>query len=124
MRKNGDDYLLIDSVSYGDWNPIVILKEAASAGDSWEFTQIIKNSGFTTTSEYTFSIFEKKSTLTINGVVYNDILVIDLDLDIYMEGSYIGSVNHSRYYYAKGVGLISSQIIGAENTNLKTYKVN
>ena len=36
------------------------------------------------------------------------VLVIDLDIETYLDGDYIMSTNDYRYYYANGIGLIKS----------------
>lgn len=124
MRKSGTDYYIIDETIYNDFKPHVILKEAGNEGDEWGFDISITNFGYTTINEYTFTIHDVLTSKTVNGKTYNDVLVIDLDIDTYLEGVYYASINDSRYYYAKGVGLILSEIPGAADTELKSYTVN
>lgn len=122
MTKSGRDYYIIDKALYGDNDRHLFLKEAGSEGDTWNFEISVSNFGMVTTNKYTFSIFGKLPAHTVGGTNYTDVLVIDNDLDVYADGMYFYSLNDSRYYYAKGVGLIQSKISG-QTSNLTDYTV-
>jgi hypothetical protein len=123
ITKNGDDYEIIDPTSTGSWASNIFLKEAGVVGDYWNYSLNTYGPGYVQTNEYTFSIFGTLPSMIVNGITYNDILVIDNDLDLYIDGYYYRSVNDTRYYYAKGVGLISSQLPTVGNTNLTAFIV-
>ncbi len=123
IRKSGDNYYAIDETTYGDDKPHIILKEAASEGDSWNFEVETSSFGFTTTSKYTFTIHGKLSSMTVGGKTYEDILVIDNDLEVYMEGFLVSSLNDTRYYYSRGIGLIQSDLPTVGTVDLASYTV-
>ncbi len=124
VRKSGSEYLIVDQQGYGTLTPQVLLKEAAAQGDVWNWTLSVTNSGYTTVNEYQFSIYDKLSSLTVNGVTYNDVLVIDLDLNTYFGGQLYYTLNDSRYYYANNIGMIKAEITGSTPVNLVSYSVN
>ncbi|MBO72133.1 MAG: hypothetical protein CMD35_00815 [Flavobacteriales bacterium] len=108
IRKSGSDYLIIDEAVYGDNEPHVILKEKGNEGDEWGFDISVNTYGFITKNVYKFTIHEKLESLEVNNNLFEDVLVIDLDIETYLDGDYIMSTNDYRYYYANGIGLIKS----------------
>lgn len=110
MRKSGDKYLVINELVYNDQKAHVLLQENGEEGDEWGFEISISSYGFVTKNVYTYSIHEKLESFDLNGKTFKDVLVIDADTDTYMDGEYVMSLSDSRYYYAKGVGLIRSKL--------------
>ena len=74
----------------------------------WGFDISVNTYGFITKNVYKFTIHEKLESLEVNNNLFEDVLVIDLDIETYLDGDYIMSTNDYRYYYANGIGLIKS----------------
>ncbi len=110
MRKSGDKYLVINELLYKDQKDHVFLQENGEEGDEWGFEISISSYGYITKNVYRYSIHEKLESFDLNGTTYKDVLVIDADTDTYMDGEYVMSLSDTRYYYAKGVGLIRSKL--------------
>ena len=68
--------------------------------------------GLNTKSFHDNTIFKKNVTIQVNGVTYNDVIVVYTRT--YDNNSLVGESSSSAYlYYAKGVGLIKTENLGA-----------
>jgi hypothetical protein len=111
VRKSGSDYLMINSmVNSGDVKTQIVLKEDGAEGDKWGYEISTSMYGYTTRNVYTFSIFEKLDSYEVNGTTYLDVLVMNGDTETYLDDEPYMSLKDSRYYYAKGIGLIRSKV--------------
>ena len=113
VRKSGSDYLMINSmINSGDSKTQIVLKEEGAEGDKWGYEISSAMYGTTMRNVYTYSILEKLESYEVNGTTYIDVLVMVGDTDSYLDDDdepYI-SLQNSRYYYAKGIGLIRSKV--------------
>jgi hypothetical protein len=98
VKKNGSDYLT-DSFEAGKW--LVMLKDGLKKGDTWqvEFTA----NGFNSILIYT--VKEVGISKEVEGRTYSDVVFIEAESKLNMNGNIIPMNFLTQYYYAKGVGL-------------------
>ena len=116
VRKDGDDYLT-DSFEAGKW--LVMLKEGLKKGDTWqvEFTA----NGFNSILIYT--VKEVGISKDVEGKTYSDVVFIEADSKLNMNGNIIPMNFLTQYYYAKGVGLILTTSSVGDAMPLTSYVV-
>ena len=78
------------------------LKDVMHQGDTWEaaFTANGLN------SIMAFTVKEAGSSKVVNGKSYPDVIMLEAESKIIMNGNQISTNFFTQYYYAKGVGLI------------------
>jgi len=116
VRKEGNDYLT-DSMEAGKW--LVMLKEGLKKGDTWqvEFTA----NGFNSILIYT--VKEVGISKDVEGKPFSDVVFIEADSKLNMNGNVISMNFLTQYYYAKGIGLILTTSSRGDAMPLTSYVV-
>jgi hypothetical protein len=99
IKKEGNDYLT-DAFQAGSWQ--VTLKENLKKGDTWNVA--FKANGIDTTLIHT--VKEVGISKDVEGRNYSDVIVIEAESKMSMNGSPIPMQFFTQYYYAKGIGLV------------------
>ena len=89
------------------------LKDDAKTGDTWDaaFTANGLN------SIMAFTVKETGITKEVDGKSYPDVLMLEAESKINMNGNLISTQFFTQYYYAKGIGLIlTTSSLGDEHT--------
>ena len=60
----------------------------------------------------------------VEGVIYNDVVVVEANLKMFMNGLTIPQEYYTKYYYAKGVGLILTTSTGGDYIPLISCQLN
>jgi hypothetical protein len=115
-RKSGNDYyqrIMVDSFTnfYLDvlqFGEMIFLKENAPAGTNWNsavFSGTVV--GTPVLLRYNYNIVSVTTTITVNGVTYNNVIKVDSKSQYSIDAgvTYVDNVA-TESWYAKGVGLI------------------
>ncbi len=131
LLKENKAYTAIGMVQGMGSLAMVILKEDAAVGDSWEQTTITNG----VNTKLTFTIAEKNISKTVGGKSFDDVIHVNLkygysfdgedfglgeDFDL---GTELGFNLTADYYFAKGVGLILSDLGSYGQMPLVSYNV-
>ena len=116
VKKEGGDYLT-DSFEAGKW--LVMLKDGLKKGDTWqvEFTA----NGFNSILIYT--VKEVGISKDVEGKPFSDVVFIEADSKLNMNGNVISMNFLTQYYYAKGIGLILTTSSRGDAMPLTSYVV-
>jgi hypothetical protein len=116
---------------------MIFLKENAPVGESWEHKMpfsSIETEGFSAEDLEGFELFEgfetkakftiaaKDLTKTVEGKTYKNVISVKYDLSVSFMGQAMPFFT-SHYYFAKGVGLILSDLDTYGQSPLVTYEV-
>jgi len=117
MRKDGDTYLANhwDGTSFQ-----VLLKDNPATGDSWE----VKFTANGLESILIHTVQETGIIKEVNGKTYSDVIKIDAESKLLMNGSIIPLNYFTQYYYAKGVGLVLTTTSAGDEQGLTDYILN
>ncbi len=99
IRKVGNEYQT-DGIQPGQW--LTTMKESLNKGDSWQITY--KANGIDTTLIYT--VKEMGLSKEVEGKTYTDVIYIEADSKMSMNGNPLPMKFLTQYYYARGVGLV------------------
>ena len=99
MQQDGDNYLT-DAYEPGKMG--ITLKENAKAGDTWE-VHFVANG---IQSILVMTVKETGMSKTVEGKSYSDVVFIEADSKMNMNGNVMSLNFFTQYYYAKGTGLI------------------
>lgn len=99
FRKEGNDYLT-DSFEDGTIN--TLLKDNASVGDTWEIK--FKANGMD--SILVMTVKEVGSVKEVKGKTFENVMMIEAESKLLMNGNLIPLNYFTQYYYCKGIGLI------------------
>lgn len=99
MRKEENNYVT-DSFEDGTIN--TLLKDNATVGDTWEIE--FKANGLD--SILVMIVKEVGSTKTVNGKAFDNVIMIEAESKLLMNGTLMPLNYFTQYYYAKGIGLI------------------
>jgi hypothetical protein len=114
-RKSGNDYyqrILVDSftiaveLDVAQYNEILFLKENAPINTSWEsaeFTGAV--SGVPLKLKYTFNIEQNNTTVTVNGITYNNVIKVAWKVRTDAGAGYVDDTIMESWY-AKGIGQV------------------
>lgn len=105
LRKEGGEYLT-DGYEPGKW--LVMLKDDLKSGDTWQVT--FTANGIETILIYT--VKEAGTSREVEGRTYKDVVFIDAESRMSMNGTPILMKFSTQYYYAKGVGLVLTTASG------------
>lgn len=86
---------------------LVVLKEAAAVGESWEQTSTINGAD----TKLKFTMVEKDISKTVEGKTYKNVIHVKMETSLSFMGAGFITISTSNFYYAKGVGLILSDLI-------------
>jgi hypothetical protein len=114
VRLEGDEYQT-DGYEPGKW--LVMLKENLKKGDSWEAS--FKANGIDTTLVYT--VKDVGISQDVEGKTYTDVVFIDAESKMSMNGNPIPMKFFTQYYYARGVGLILTTTSSGDSMPLVSY---
>lgn len=99
FRKEGNDYLT-DSFEDGTLN--ILLKDNASVGDTWEIK--FKANGLD--SILVMTVKELGLVKDVKGKTFENVMMIEGESKILMNGNLMPLNYFTQYYYCKGIGLI------------------
>ncbi len=138
-RKSGNDYysrIMVDTFTsfYFDalqFGEILFLKENAAAGTNWTSTVFSGAvTGIPVQLRYSFNIASTTTTITVNGVTYNNVIKVDWKDQYSTDGGTTWTDDiGDESWYAKGVGLIKfhqydiSTPTSSSVDNLRYYQV-
>lgn len=137
IRKSGNDYhqwTTTDGLSYqfAFDNPvftdIIILKENAPTNTTWSNTYSGTFSGIAASVKYDFKIASANTSITVNGVTYNNVIHVTYDVSVSAMGLPFTIIETDENYYAKGIGPlkpISTQTGGTviSQRDIRNYRV-
>ncbi len=117
LKKDGDQYLANhwDGTSFQ-----VFLKENPEIGDDWD----VKFTANGLESILRHTIKETGLTKEVEGKTYNDVMLIEAESMLMMNGTLITLSFFTQYYYAKGVGLILTTSSMGDVQGLTSCKLN
>lgn len=116
MRKENDLYLT-DAFEDGTIN--TLLKDNATLGETWEIK--FKANGLD--SLLIMTVKEIGSSKEINGKLFENVMMIDAESKIIMNGNTMALNFFTQYYYAKGVGLILTTSSMGDSQSLVEFKL-
>ncbi|MBL0913748.1 MAG: SMI1/KNR4 family protein [Bacteroidia bacterium] len=111
VKKEGHVYLS-DMYEAGNMQPI--LNDQARAGDTWSIKY--HANGYDNIME--MRVKEHLPSMTVAGNTYPDVLLLEGEAKMIINGSPMNLNQVTRFYYAKGVGLIQSNTSTGINTEL------
>ena len=115
-KRNGDEYLT-DAYEAGTWQ--VVMKENPKKGDTWNVA--FKANGIDTTLIHT--VKEVGISKDVEGKTYSDVVVIEAESKMSMNGNPIPMQFFTQYYYAKGVGLVLTTTSSGDSMPLVSYEL-
>jgi len=118
VKENGV-YTAIGMVSGFENLEVTILKEDTPVGGSWE--EITNMNGADV--KMLLSIVEKDVSKTVEGKTYNKVINVEMVQSFSIMGIDLGLEVTSHYYFAKGVGLILSELGTGEQVSLLSYNI-
>jgi hypothetical protein len=104
LRKEGITYFA-DHFEAGNFQ--VLLREDLKVGDSWDIAY--KANGFH--NILTMSVREVNALRIVSGVTYRNILVLEGESKVNRDGGIVPLNVLTRYYYARSIGLVLSEIM-------------
>ena len=116
IKRAGDEYIS-DSPEAG--KTIISFKENLKVGDTWQNSY--KVNGIDST--LTYVVKEVGGTKEVNGKTFKDVLFIEADSKMSMNGNALPMKYVTQYYYAKGVGLILTTSSMGDEHALTEYEV-
>jgi hypothetical protein len=116
IKKVGDEY---QSDSPEPGKKIVSFKENLKAGDMWTNAYLVN--GIQT--DLTYTVREVGISKSVSGKNYQDVLLLESDAKMSMNGAPVPMKFLTQYYYAKGVGLILTTSSAGDEHALTEYTV-
>jgi hypothetical protein len=116
IKKVGDEYQS-DGPEAG--KTMISFKENLKVGDTWRNSY--KVNGIDTTLMY--EVKEISIAKDVNGKTFKDVIFIEADSKMSMNGNAIPMKYVTQYYYAKGVGLILTTTSAGDEHALVEYEV-
>ena len=93
------------------------LKDDLKKGETWDATFTANGLN----SIMTFTVKETGISKEIEGITYNDVIVLESESKINMNGNVISTQFLTQYFYAKSVGLIMTTSSMGDVHSLKRY---
>jgi hypothetical protein len=118
LKENGV-YTAVGLLPNTETLEIAILKENAPVGQSWEYTATQEG----VDTKMKLSIVEKDISKTVEGKTYKNVIQVKMEYSYSFMGIDMGVVATSHYFFAKGVGLILSDLGDQGQAPLLTYDV-
>lgn len=116
IKRVGDEYVS-DSPEAG--KTMISFKENLKVGDTWQNSY--KVNGIDST--LTYVVKEIGITKEVNGKTFKDVIFIEADSKMSMNGNALPMKYAAQYYYAKGVGLILTTSSMGDEHALTEYEV-
>ncbi len=114
VRKEGDTYFT-DAFEQGNFQPL--LKDNIAVGDSWDIT--FNANGMK--SILGMKVRDLLPQKEVEGVIYPDVVAIEAESKIEMNGTLMPLQFFTQYYYASGVGLILTTSSHGDYQALSSY---
>jgi hypothetical protein len=116
IRKEGGEYLT-DGYEAGKW--LVMLKDDLKKGDTWQSE--FKANGIDTTLVYT--VKEVGISREVEGRSFTDVMMLEAESRMSMNGNPIPMKFFTQYYYARGVGLVLTTTSSGDVMPLVSYEL-
>lgn len=116
IKRTGDDYIS-DSPEAG--KAMISFKENLKVGDTWQNSY--KVNGIDST--LTYVVKEVGITKDVSGKTFKDVVFIEADSKMSMNGNALPMKYVTQYYYTKGVGLILTTTSMGDEHALTDYEV-
>lgn len=116
VKKDGSTYLA-DNFEAGNFQ--VLLKDDLQAGDTWQISYMANN--FENLLDMT--VLESGIAKEVNGTTYDDVLLIEGDMKMNMNGQIMPLNYKVQYYYAPDIGLILTTSSHGDEMGLTSYEV-
>lgn len=116
VKKDGSTYLA-DNFEAGNFQ--VLLKDDLQAGDTWQVSYMANN--FENLLDMT--VLEAGTSKEVNGTMYDDVLLIEGDMKMKMNGQIMPLNYKVQYYYAPNIGLILTTSSHGDEMGLTSYEV-
>jgi hypothetical protein len=117
VKVDGDN-LLTDSYEEGNFQ--VYLKNNVKAGDTWEIK--FKANGLD--SILVVTVKEINATKTVEGKEYKDVVILEGESKLLMNGNIMPLNFFTQWHYAKGIGLILTTSSAGDSHSLVEYSLN
>ena len=117
IKRVGDEYQT-DGIEPGKW--LATFKERLKKGDTWQIEY--KVNGIDTSLIYT--VKETGQSKDVEGKTYKDVIFIEAESKMSMNGNPIPMKYMTQYYYAKGVGPILTTSSAGDEHALTAYELN
>jgi hypothetical protein len=114
VRKDGTIYRETSPPGYIIAGEVIGLNE--TPGSTWTWVIIAGNA----TDQYVYTNAQQGLTRTVLGKNYSNVIDIQVDLSVSLSGQFIPFATY-HYYYAKGIGLIDSDLGAAGDEPLSSY---
>lgn len=116
MRKDGDTYF---ANHWDGTNFQLLLKDNATQGDTWE----VKFTANGLESILANTVKETGITKEVEGKTYNNVVMIEAESKLLMNGNLIPLNYFTQYYYANGIGLILTTTSAGDAQGLTDYTI-
>ena len=116
VKKEGSTYLA-DNFEAGNFQ--VLLKDDLQAGDTWQVSYLANN--FENVLDMT--VLEAGISKEVNGTTYDNVMVIEGDMKMKMNGQVMPLNYKVQYYYAPHIGLILTTSSHGDEMGLTSYEV-
>lgn len=116
IRKDGDTYFA-DHYEKGNFQ--VFLKDSLKVGDKWE----VKFKANNFDNILVITVKEVNASKAVEGKTYNDVVIIEAESKMIMNGNLMALNYFTQYHYAKGVGLVLTTSSAGDYHGLTTYEL-
>lgn len=127
FRRSGGNYIeFLDLGAYygipgtAVWTEMIFLKDDQAKGHIWNSPQVTFTGGGTSaTVRERFEIMEKNITVTVNGVAFPNVIVVERRTEQLVGTTWqdmTSVVGYSKDYYARGVGRVKLEIFDEQST--------
>jgi hypothetical protein len=96
------------------------LKDDLKKGESWDATFMANGLN----SIMAFTVKETSMSKEVNGKTYHDVIMLESESKINMNGNVISTNYFTQYYYAKSIGLILTTSSMGDEHSLQHYVLN
>ncbi|MFI5172904.1 MAG: hypothetical protein ACHQFW_10965 [Chitinophagales bacterium] len=117
VKKDGNDYI---TDAYEPNNFQIFLKEGLKAGDTWE----IKFTANGIQSILVMTVKEAGITKEVEGKNYNDVIMIEGESKMNMNGNLMSLNFFTQFYYANNIGLILTTSSYGDYHGVISYSLN
>jgi len=116
VKIDGDNYLA-DNFEEGNFQ--IFLKENLKTGDSWE----IKYKANSIDNIVVMTVKGTGSTHEVYGKTYNNVVMIEGEMKMNVNGNIMPINYFTQYYYAKGIGLILTTSSAGDYMGFVSYEI-
>jgi len=116
VRRVGDEYQN-EGVEPGKWQ--VNIKENLKNGDAWQTSYRANGIDFT----MNYAVKEVGTEMEVKGNIFHDVVFLECEIHMGMNGNPLPGNYVAQYYYARGVGLILTTTSTGDEHALVEYTV-